>query len=333
MKTTGAEKSAIEEALFQLNRMLEEVQWKYATKTDNNPTTSKSVIKRFTGLKIDFREIKLGKQIGHGGFGNVYFATWKETTVAVKKLRQQNVSNARLQGFTEEILTLCKLDHPNIVRFIGACVEKPNLAIVMEYMQMSLYDALHVDESVDFMEDDRLSIIRQTSAGLQYLHNKKIAHCDLKSQNVLLDHDADDAMFIKIADFGLSMVMSDGESSSADRSVERVSNVGTPRYSAPEVLQGKSLSVDEMMKTDIYSLALIIYEVLFQTEPFYDLTVTQIQKQVGEGGKLPEMLRNPQLNDTIEKLMKLCLNHQPAKRPKIEDVSSCFEGKLCLYRQ
>lgn len=312
--------------------MLAELQWKEASKTNENPKTSKAVMKSFAGQKIDYSEIKLEKQIGHGGFGDVFFASWRGTTVAVKRLRHQNLSNVRLQKFTDEMLTLCRLDHPNIVKFIGACVERPNLAIVMEYMQMSLYDALHVDESVDFTEDQRLSVLRQTSAGIQYLHNKRIAHCDLKSQNILLDHETDEAMPVKIADFGLSMVMSDGESSAPDRSTERVSNVGTPRYSAPEVLQGKSLTAAEMMKTDIYSLALIIYEVLFQTEPYYNLTVSQVRKQVGEEGKLPDIPTNPQVNESIEKLVMLCLSKEPERRPEINAVSSCFSGHISLYR-
>ena len=319
------EKSAMREAIYQINRIIEEVQWKISSKAEEKPTTEKSVLTNFTGQIIDFKEIKKGKQIGRGGFGDVFFASWKGTAVAVKTLHKQTISQDRLRRFTEEIQTFSSLNHPNIVKFIGACVETPNLAIVMEYMQTSLFDEIHINDS-DLSEEDRLSILRETSSGLQYLHGKKIAHCDMKSQNVLLDIDTEGTSSMKIADFGLSMIKSDAETSE-----ERVQNVGTARYSAPEVLRGNELSAKDMMKADIYSLGLLVYEVLFQIEPFDDFTATQLQEQVGRKGKLPYIPDDKLVTDDVVKLMNWCLSKDPSNRPEINDISSFFEDISRLY--
>lgn len=322
------EKSAMREAIYQINRIIEEVQWTISSKTKDKPATEKSVLTNFTGQIIDFKEVKKGKQIGRGGFGDVFFASWKGTAVAVKTLHKQTVSQERLRRFTEEIQTFSSLNHPSIVKFIGACIESPNLAIVMEYMQTSLFDEIHINES-DFSDEECLSILRQTSAGLQYLHGRNIAHCDMKSQNVLLDNGTEGITSIKIVDFGLSMVKSDAETSSV--SEDRVQKVGTARYSAPEVLRGNELSAKDMMKADIYSLGLIVYEVLFQIEPFDDFTATQLQEQVGRKGKLPIIPDDQLVTNDVGKLMKSCLSKDPSNRPEIKDISSFFKDISRLY--
>lgn len=276
---TPENNAALEEAIWYLNRKLEEIKWETETKpqTSKKSISSKSLVNDYVGENISFQEIELGKQIGQGGFGDVYAAKWRGSTVAVKKLRVQRVSKRRLQDFTDEVLKFCKLDHPNIVKFIGACVVTPNLAIVMEYMQSNLFDALHLDDTVDFSDEARWSILRQTTFGLSYLHQNKMAHCDLKSQNVLLNDVSDENVVAKITDFGLSMVKNDTETSQSQRPEELVRNIGTPRYSAPEVLRGEYLSAKAMMRADMYSLALIIYEVMFEEEPFYNMSYAQLQ--------------------------------------------------------
>ena len=128
-----------------------------------------------------------------------------------------------------------------------------------------------------------------------------MVHCDLKSQNVLLSDVSDKNVVAKITDFGLSMIKNDTETSQSQRPEELVLNVGTTRYSSPEVLRGELLSAEAMMQADIYSLALIIYEVMFEDEPFYNMTFAQLQKQVGVGGKTPDIPDNVTI-DAVRKV-------------------------------
>ena len=326
----GKDRVELQEALNHINRMMEELRWKEESNRKEKPRTSKSALKDFTGQKIQFEEIELRRKIGQGGFGDVFFAKWKGTAVAVKKLRVQRVSKRRLQEFTDEVLNFCELNHPNIVQFLGACVVTPNLAIVMEYMQMSLFDALFMGQNIDFSEEQRLSILHQTVRGLWYLHDKKTAHCDLKSSNVLLN--VGETVTAKITDFGLSMIKSDSETSQSTAE-ELVRNIGTPRYSAPEVLRGLLLSRRGMMRTDIYSLSLIIYEVLFEEEPFYNFTYAQLRKQVGEMGRTPELPDNVKVDKRLVKMIQLCWDFDPYKRPDVEEVYDFFKQVSSIYRE
>ncbi|XP_065658913.1 probable serine/threonine-protein kinase DDB_G0271682 [Hydra vulgaris] len=135
-----------------------------------------------SGKDVAYEELELVKKIGSGGFGEVYLSKWKDTIVAVKKLRLQRISKNRLKDFTKEVTNYYMLNHPNVVKFLGACTVTPNLCIIMEYMDMSLFEA-KID--IDFSEEERFKIISQVCKGSVYLHENRIAHCDLKTQNIL----------------------------------------------------------------------------------------------------------------------------------------------------
>ena len=132
----------LNEMKHMMNRDEEEKSYKERSRTTSAPKTELQKIKNLE--IIPYENIQLGKQIGEGGFGVVYFAHLQGSVIAVKKLRVQRVSRSRLDAFTDEVKLLNKLDHPNIVKFIGACITTPNLAICLEYMDMTVYDAIHI---------------------------------------------------------------------------------------------------------------------------------------------------------------------------------------------
>jgi len=312
------QQAACDIAVSLLNRMEEVLKWQDESHTTDEPQTSEHVLKNFRGIfKIDFDEIELKQKIGSGGFSDVYFAKWKGTIVAAKVLRVQRVSKRRLKEFTDEIFVLCKLDHPNIVKFIGASVVTPNLCILIEYMQMSLFDALHMKDDVEFSEKEKITIIQHTAQGLQYLHDSHIAHCDMKSQNILLDYKPDDkipVLVVKITDFGLSMMKNNTDTSSSVGG-EYVRNIGTPRYSSPENLRGELLNVKSLMMSDIYSYSLVVFEVICEDEPFYNLNYQQLKKQVGELHLIPDIPIDISINPSVFLLLKKCWDRVASKRP------------------
>ena len=108
--------------------------------------TSKGKANQMQGKPIKLKDLNLLDKIGHGGFGDVYLAEYEGVALAVKILNQTNLSKKRLELFEKEIINHSKLDHANIVQFYGPCLERPNLAIVMEYMDTSLWEALHINE-------------------------------------------------------------------------------------------------------------------------------------------------------------------------------------------
>lgn len=318
---------AIHLARYYFNRLSEEKTWKKEKRPENQPKTTPKVLEEYKGKAIPFEELELGSQIGSGGFGDVYFAKWDGSIVAVKKLKAGTVSKRRLNDFVKEVMLFCKLDHENVVKFVGACIERPDLCIVMEYMQMSLFEAIHIRNDYEFTEAERLHIIKQVCNGLKYLHNLDIAHRDLKSSNVLINYQEGD-IDVKITDFGLSSMKGNIESSSSYRG----EIVGTPRYSAPEILRGdRGHSVEDHKKADIYSLALVMFEVVFEEEPFYDYSLQQLIKYVGKYGVSPEVPDTPAADEDIVEVIKMAWSFQPEDRPQIAQLCDEIKTLKTIY--
>merc|ERR1719192_1157469 len=149
----------------------------------------------------------------------------------------------------------------------------------MEFMPDGcLYELLHVKDDIQLTDEVKKSMIRQLAGGLAYLHHDaKLAHNDLKPQNILVDMQDSAAgglvVVVKITDFGLSKMKTDTESTAT--SPKTVQNIGTPRYSAPELLRGELVPVRELQMCDVYSMGLIVYEIWSECESFPDLNQLQ----------------------------------------------------------
>ncbi|XP_061175578.1 uncharacterized protein LOC133184504 [Saccostrea echinata] len=315
------EADAIEKIMDRLNRVQFESEWRKKSKTKSVPRTDDALF-HYTGPIIKYSDLELGKTIGRGGFGVVYQAKYKGSVVAVKKLRVTCVPKCLLQEFYAEINILNRLEHSFIVKFIGACTTVPNLCIVMEYMQMSLYDALHVDRGDldDFTDEDRLVMIQQTLLGLKYLHDKNIAHCDIKSGNILIDHDGEKFIVAKLSDFGLSMM-----------SHEPAKNAGTPRYSSPEILRGESLNLNQMKMSDMYSYGLVVFEIICEKEPFANLSFEQLHIQVGKKGLYPQFPEGIHPDVHLAAQLLACWDRNPTNRPTARSFLRVVNRLSCVY--
>ncbi|XP_033107685.1 dual specificity protein kinase shkD-like [Anneissia japonica] len=268
----------------------------------------------YEGPEIQFSDLQIGKIIGHGGFGDVYHAKLKGKEVAVKKLRVQRVSQKKQSQFEEEVRVFCKLEHKNIITFYGACITTPNLCIVMEFMEGSLYDKLHIEQH-QFSDKDQKFIAMEIADGLVYLHSENVAHCDMKPTNVLINVGDDvDKHTVKITDFGLSMMKNYAETSRSTRAEDLVKEVGTPRYSAPEVLRGDFLDTKGMMFADVYSFGLVMFEIFSGEEAFDDYNAHQLKKHIGNGDRKPDVAEL-ELSHPLQELMLKCWVRNPTERP------------------
>jgi len=211
-------------------------------------------------LVIDLPTLRLAtnnfaedKKLGEGGFGAVYKGSLPNgQEIAVKRLSQ----NSR-QGIGElrnELVLIAKLQHKNLVRLVGVCLEEEEKLLVYEYMPNTSLDTFLFDSEKRKELDwgKRFTIINGITRGLQYLHEDsqlKIVHRDLKASNILLDT----AMNPKISDFGLARLFGEDQSQDTTRRV-----VGTYGYKAPEYALRGQYSI----KSDIYSFGVLILEII-----------------------------------------------------------------------
>ena len=286
-------------------------------------------------MTIPFSELKMEKDsiIGKGGFGVVHAALWKGTPVAFKKLHLQQMSTKRKDSFLKEVEIMASLKHNSTVKLFGAVIEKTEIGIVMEYLKRSLFDAIFVDEA-DFSEDLKKTIGTHIASALDYLHTHapKIAHCDLKCANVLLDKD-DNA---KLGDFGLSAIKKATETSTSSMAgAHAAPGQGTPRYSAPEVLRGDLLKMDQLIQTDIYSLAVVAFELIFEEEAYDGLNKTQLEAHVGRGNLRPTSDENVKgcLSGPLAQLLNRCWDSRAANRPTAAEYQLEWSSLTTLYSE
>lgn len=196
---------------------------------------------------IPANEIKGDKIIGRGSFGQVLLKEWRRTKVAVKIIENTNTTTATL--FQREFGIMTKMHHTNIVQLLGF-VDEP-FAIVMEYLPGgSLAD--HVRMRTTTKKRVALDILR----GLAYMHNRvphACIHRDIKPRNILFTPSG----VAKIADLGLSKMVSRTDSNNNLVEMVHSEEVGTQRYAAPETFQTPPIYD---AKIDIYSTGIVIYE-------------------------------------------------------------------------
>ncbi|KAG1368224.1 Receptor-like serine/threonine-protein kinase SD1-8 [Cocos nucifera] len=195
----------------------------------------------------------IDNKLGEGGFGPVYKGRLEDgQEIAVKRLSKYSVQG--LDQFKNEVVLIAKLQHRNLVRLLGCCIQGEERLLIYEYMQNKSLDSFIFDKMKGAMLNwqKRLDIIIGIGRGLLYLHQDsrlKIIHRDLKAGNVLLDKD----MNPKISDFGIARIFHGDQNQENTRKV-----VGTFGYMSPEYATDGIFSV----KSDVFSFGILILEIL-----------------------------------------------------------------------
>lgn len=219
-----------------------------------------------SGLLLNGR-YRLLELIGEGGMGSVWLAEQKEPVkrrVAVKLVKAGMDSRSVLTRFEAERQALAMMDHPNIAKVLdGGVTEQGRPYFVMELVKGIPLTA-YCDQ-VQFSIRERLELFGQVCSAVQHAHQKGIIHRDLKPSNVLVT-EVDGHPVVKVIDFGLAKALH-GSQVLTDQSLNTAfgSVMGTPLYMAPEQLGTSALDVDT--RADLYSLGVILYELLTGTTP------------------------------------------------------------------
>ncbi|XP_057157883.1 serine/threonine-protein kinase Nek11 isoform X10 [Pan paniscus] len=274
------------------------------------------------------RRYVLQQKLGSGSFGTVYLVSDKKAKRGeeLKVLKEISVGelnpNETVQANLEAQL-LSKLDHPAIVKFHASFVEQDNFCIITEYCEgRDLDDKIQEYKQAGkiFPENQIIEWFIQLLLGVDYMHERRILHRDLKSKNVFLKNN-----LLKIGDFGVSRLLM----GSCDLATTLT---GTPHYMSPEALKHQGYDT----KSDIWSLACILYEMCCMNHAFAGSNFLSIVLKIVEGDtpSLPE--RYPK---ELNAIMESMLNKNPSLRPsaieilKIPYIDEQLQNLMCRYSE
>ncbi|OVA08774.1 Protein kinase domain [Macleaya cordata] len=216
----------------------------------DNPDLKIITFKELASATDNFSEANL---LGQGGFGSVYKGKFMDgQEIAVKRLSKGSVQG--LEEFKTEVLVILKLQHRNLVRLLGCCIEREEKMLIYEYMPNRSLDAFLFDLSQRALLDwkKRFQIIEGISRGILYLHRDsrlRVIHRDLKASNILLDEELNP----KISDFGIARIF---EGNELEANTTRV--VGTYGYMSPEYAMDGLFSE----KSDVFSFGVLLLEIV-----------------------------------------------------------------------
>lgn len=253
------------------------------------------------GHKINDR-YEIIKSIGEGGMANVYLANDNilDRQVAVKVLRGDLSGDQKfVRRFEREALSVSKLSHPNIVEVYDVGEEEGQQYIVMEYIEGKTLKQL-IQKRGTLTLPETVDIMSQLTDGLAHAHEAYIIHRDIKPQNIMIIANG----VIKITDFGIAMA------TNSTQLTQTNSVMGSVHYLPPEQANGKGSTI----KSDIYSLGILMYELLTGTVPFKGDTAVEIAlKQLKE--KLPSIRKqNPTIPQSIENIVLKATAKNPRNR-------------------
>ncbi|RFU31876.1 hypothetical protein B7463_g4477, partial [Scytalidium lignicola] len=242
------------------------------------------------------------RTLGEGSFGKVKLAVHRVTNqqVALKIIARKKLISRDMAGRVErEIEYLQLLRHPHIIKLYTVIKTQQEIIMVLEYAGGELFD--YIVQNGKMKEDEARRFFQQIICAVEYCHRHKIVHRDLKPENLLLDENLN----VKIADFGLSNIMTDGNFLKT--------SCGSPNYAAPEVINGKLYAGPEV---DVWSCGVILYVLLVGRLPFDDEHIPSLFAKIAKGQYVVPNYMSAGAASLIKKMLAV----NPVHRATIEDI-------------
>ncbi|CAA0829435.1 Wall-associated receptor kinase 2 [Striga hermonthica] len=297
------------------------------------PSSSSDAIKIFSEheLKKATDNFNSSMIIGKGGYGTVYKGILPENRIVAIKKSKVEIDPSRVYQFANEVLVLSQINHRNVVKLLGCCLERQQPLLVYEYVNNgTLFQHIHDKERARALSwDVRLKIATETAGVLSYLHSSAstpIIHRDVKSANILLDH----TFTAKVSDFGASKLVP------LDHTQMSTMVQGTLGYLDPEYMQTNQLTE----KSDVYSFGVVLVELLTGMKALsyerpeeemnlanYFLSVIRQKRlsQIVADDVVGEGRNNEEQVMEVAELARSCLNVRGDDRPSMKEVAAELE--------
>mmetsp|Transcript_17887 Transcript_17887/g.46229 ORF Transcript_17887/g.46229 Transcript_17887/m.46229 type:complete len:298 (-) Transcript_17887:93-986(-) len=269
-------------------------------------------------LGIDPGEVELDEVIGEGTTATVYIARMHGKEVAVKEIRawKDMVDHDTVMAVERELSVLSQADHPHILRFLGLIRDSEPLRLVFEYCAGgALFDILHNRWDIELSWMQRLKMLHDSALAMDYLHSFEpaIIHRDLKSLNLMLLAPVVDRFskpHIKLGDFGFARA----------KEREMTQGVGTKHWMAPEVLRTTAYTE----KADVFSYAMVVFEVICRHVPFESLQPVAVAKKIGKGERptVEDHVKAEEVPEGLVAVMESCWAQDPLARPTFRDIAA-----------
>ena len=255
------------------------------------------------GLVFDHR-YEVQQKIGVGGMADVYRGkdTLLGRPVAIKILHQNFGSDQDFVArFKREAQAAGKLNHPNVVSMYDVGFDQGFHYIVMEYVSgCTLKEYIH-HHGAQVTVQEAVKITVAIAEGLEHAHMMGIVHCDVKPHNILIT----DSGRVKVTDFGIARAINSATTMMYTNSV-----MGSAHYISPEQASGKSINVS----TDIYSLGVVLYELLTGEVPFRGETPVSVALQHVKDRVVAPRIKNTMIPPQLEQVVLMALEKEPGKR-------------------
>lgn len=292
-----------------------------------------------TPIRYSYSEIKkitsgFKDKLGEGGFGSVYKGKLRSgITVAVKIMGK---SNATAQEFMNEVATIGRIHHVNIVQLIGFCFQGSKRALIYDFMpngslEKYIFPENENEHLVSLSCEKLYEISKKVARGIDYLHrgcDMQILHFDIKPHNILLDKNFNP----KISDFGLAKLYANGDSIATLTAAR-----GTMGYMAPELFYKNIGGVS--LKADVYSYGMLLMEMASRrknsnpivnesSQVYYPLWVYD---QISAGNQIEIEDANEEEKKLLKKMFIValwCIQMKPIERPPMNKVIEMLEGEV-----
>ncbi len=260
-----------------------------------NISQEKSCMVDYIGQRLG--NYQLTRLLGEGSFAQVYLGEhiYLSTPAAIKVLHPQLAND--LDQFRIEARTIARLVHPNIVRVLEFGVEGNTPFLVLDYAPNGTLRQRHPQGSL-LPLPTVISYVRQIAEALQYAHDEKLIHRDVKPENMLLGRRNE----VLLSDFGIALMVQTFRSQSMQEMA------GTLSYMAPEQIQGQPRPA-----SDQYALGILVYEWLVGKRPFNGTPVEIISQQIA-ASPLPLRAKMPTIAPAVEQVVMTALEKEPEKR-------------------